>query len=373
MARATRGWRRAALTMCALLVAGCLFLVLGMTVWAQEQQPAEQTTQEQQPAEKGEVVVQPGPQQQQRKEEGLVVQFWEPAVGTRLVYHINDWINDEHGDHYDTSTLGYWDDVELYAAESPKPPVNWSSAFYKSVEATSNMYPVYFDLEGPWYFNMTTPYKLIEEVIGIHEAADAGAFPQATYALRQTYIGSGGHRFVITAYESNDSIASEWHEWGYTVEHFPQGSTSSRKETVRYLSPLDKRTPVSVTISFPLKVGDTGTIPPIYLSSGSEYPGTTFEVVSAGKMTTPAGTYDALLLRFDYTLPESRVNATRIEYQWLVQGVGTVVGIKSLPNVPGPAYDEATGYYSMRRDKVWFNSTGIWVLGSFEEGGKKQP
>ncbi len=73
-----------------------------------------------------------------------------------------------------------------------------------------------------------------------------------------------------------------------------------------------------------------------------------------------------------YHLPESRVNASRIEYQWFVQDLGVVTGIKSLPNVLGPTYDEATGYYSVRQDKVWYNSTGIGVLGSFQEAGKAQ-
>lgn len=356
------GWRRATMILCALATAGCLFLVLGVTVWAQEQQPAEQ------PAGAGGATAQPA----QQKKDGLTIEYWEPEVGTRSVYYINDWINDEHGDYYDTRTLGYVDDAALYAAENPKPPVNWSSSYYKSVEATSNMYPVYFELEGPWYFNMTTPYKIIEEVIGIHEAADAHQFPQATYAVRETFIGSGGHRFIITSYLSNDATAQEWHEWGCTMEYFPEGSTSSRKETLRYLSPFDKKTPVSYTITFPLKVGDTGSLPQIYLSSGREVAGKTFEVVSEGKITTPAGTFDALLIRFDYNLPESRVNASRIEYRWFVQGMGSVVGIKSLPNVLGPTYDEATGYYSVRQDKVWYNSTGIWVMESFKEAGKAQ-
>lgn len=367
--RAREGWRRVALVLCVLLAAGCLFLVLGVTVWAQDQQPAEQTTEGQQPAEQstgsGETTSQPA----QQKKDGLVIQYWEPEVGTKTVYHINDWINDEHGDYYDTWTLGYWDDVQLYAAENPKPPVNWSSSYYKSVEATSNMYPLYFGLEGPWYFNMTTPYKIIEEVVGIHEAMDAFEFPQATYAVRRTYVGSGGHRFVITTYMSNDSTASEWHEWGYTEEYFPEGSTSSTKKTVRYLSPFDKSTPVSATTTFPIQVGDTGSKSQIHLSSGSEVYGATFKVVSEGKITTPGGAYDALLIRYDYGLPESRVNATRIEYNWFVQGLGLVAGIKSLPNVLGPAYDEATGYYSVRQDKVWYNSTGIWVLKSFQGPG----
>ncbi len=86
----------------------------------------------------------------------------------------------------------------------------------------------------------------------------------------------------------------------------------------------------------------------------------------------PGGTYDALLIRVDYTLPLSGNSATRIEYNWFVKDIGFVAGVKSLPNILGPTYEEATGYYSVQRDKVWFNSPGMWVLKSFTTPGATQ-
>lgn len=137
-------------------------------------------------------------------------------------YYTNDF-NDVHGDLFGTQTLGYLDDWFLWATTSLnwKPPLNFSSSYYKSVDARSNLIPVDLYLEGPWYFSMTTPFKYIEEVMGIHEAPDALEFPDATYAVRVLIIGSGGCRISGISYRSNDAQEQRWYEYGVTFEVFP--------------------------------------------------------------------------------------------------------------------------------------------------------
>jgi len=359
-AKTSKGWRRLVAISCTLLLAGSLFLFLGMTVWAQEQPTETETTTEEttteQPAETQQTETTTG--------QGLTIEYWEPQIGTRTVYYINDWLNDEHGDYWDTSELGYYDDWQLYNSVLPRAQINFASSYYKNVEATSNMNMCYFDLEGPWYFNMTTPFKIVREVKGIHEVPDAASFPQATYAISELIIGSGGHRWNIVRYMTNDSAAQEWHEWGYTLEYVPDGSAYSQKEIVHYTSSSDETLNLYMTNSFPISVGSTGTLNTASMS-GEKTPVGSFEVVAEGQITVPGGAYNALLVKYEYILPESRIDATRIEYEWIVQDVGDVAGVKSLPNIVGPTYEEATGYYSERRDKIWYNSEGIWVLESF--------
>jgi hypothetical protein len=155
------------------------------------------------------------------------------------------------------------------------------------------------------------------------------------------------------------------------VEYFPVGWTTSTKEIVEYKSPYDENMQVSTHIRFPLSVGATGTVDAISSSGGELMPAGSIEVIAEGKITVPGGTYDALLIKYDYTLPETN-GATRLEYRWFAKDVGVVAGVKSLPNILGPTYEEATGYYSVRRDKVWYNSEGMWVLKSFATPGATQ-
>jgi hypothetical protein len=341
-ARIGKGWRRVVALSCTLLLVGSLFLVLGMTVWAQEQpQPEEQ------PAETGDQPVgatqQPVQTGQATEGRGLTIEYWEPQLGTRTVYYINDYLNDIHGNIFGTSTLGYWDAAYLYSTSIS--PVNYASSYYRSVEAISQMVRVYFDLGGPWYFNMTTPYKYIEEVIGIHEAPDAAHFPQATYAVRYLVIGSGGARIWGTSYRSNDATEMAWKTWGSTIEYFPTGEQYSRKEIVRLRSPHDKKTPVSQTIaSFPMSLGQTGSVDAVYAEGdwGNQVSGSaTYEVVAEGKLTLPAGTYDALLVEYRWTSPLNGKQFTQFEYVWFVPGIGAAVDVQSLPNILGPAFEDA--------------------------------
>lgn len=338
----SKGWRRSVAISCTLLLAGSLFLVLGVTVWAQEQpQPTEQpagTTQ--QPAQTG----------QTTQRQGLTIDYWEPQPGTRTVYYMED-MNDIHGNMFGTSWLGYsdvyflWNSRPTFVIYRIPQTANYTSSHYYNVEAVSNMNPVYFDLKGPWYFSMTTPFKYVEEVIGIHEAPDAFEFPQATYAVRYLIIGSGGYRIWGTAYRSNDSTEKKWLEWGMTVENFEAGKERSTKEIIRYRSPGDTRMAVPQTvISFPLSVGVTGSIDAYYAEGAgfNQVSGSgSFEVVAEGKITVPAGTYDALLLKGSMTsAPEGR-HFTQIEYAWFVQDMGVVANASSLPNELGPLFETA--------------------------------
>ncbi|RJP27606.1 MAG: hypothetical protein C4536_13735 [Actinobacteria bacterium] len=359
----SKGWRRLVAITCTLLLAGSVFLILGVTVWAQEQpteQPVEQPTTTEQPVET-EQPVQPTtteqPAQPAQEPQGLTIDYWEPLVGTRTVYYINDFMNDIFGNIYGTGQLGYWDAAYLYATSlspddiffyytSPS-DINYSSSYYRSVEALSDMNPVYFGLEGPWYFNMTTPFKYIEEVVGIHEAPDAGKFPQATYAVRYLIIGSGGHRAEGFAYRSNDATEKRWLEWGLTMEWFGLGQEKyPKKEIVYYRSPSDtKISEPQIIVSFPLSVGTTGSLDAVYSEGGgiNEVSASgTYEVIAEGEITLPAGTFDALMLKANITSPPDGERATQIEYYWFVKDLGVVVDIGSLVNEIGPLFETAT-------------------------------
>ena len=335
-----RRWRRPVALLCTLLLAGSVFLVLGVTVWAQEQP---QPTQEQ-PTGTGQQpqTAQPTQQPAQQKQ-GLTIDYWEPKIGTRTVYYIED-LNDAHGNIFGTSALGYWDAGLLYSTSAC--PVNYSAARWYGVEAISNMNMVYFDLAGPWYFNMTTPHKYIEEVIGIHEAPDAAQFPQATYAARYLIIASGGVRAWGERYLSNDANEKKWREWGFTLETFYPGDERSTRYIVHYRSPSDKKTPVSrVIISFPLSVGTTGSVDAVYQEGGVENKtseAVSYEVIAEGKITVPAGTYDALLVKGNLTAHPNGEPYAAIEYAWFVSGLGFVCDVASLPNEMGPLFEQAT-------------------------------
>ncbi len=252
----SKGWRRLVVVFCTLLLAGSVFLVLGVTVWAQEQpQPTEQPTGTEQPAE---TTQQPAQTGQTTQEDGLVIDYWEPQVGTRTVYYVNDYLNDSHGDHHDTAYLGYRDAAFLYSTSLAR--INYASSYYRSVEATSNMNACYFDLNGPWNLNMTTPFRIERDVLGINEAPDAAHFPQATYAVRERITGSGGHSITYTFYMTNDATAQEWRTWGYAAEYFPIGQTTSTKEIETFMSPYDKTMQLYTTLSFPLSVGSTAAL-----------------------------------------------------------------------------------------------------------------
>jgi hypothetical protein len=335
----SKGWQRLVVISCTLLLAGSLFLVLGMTVWAQEQpQPTEQPTTTEQPAE---TTPQPA---QTSQEDGLTIEYWEPQVGTKTVYYVNDWQNDTHGNIYGTWMLGYWDAAFLYSTSVSR--INYASSYYYTVEALSDMNPVYFDLVGPWYFNMTTPFEYIEEVIGINEAPEAAEFPQATFGVRYTIIGSGGNRIWGTFYRSNDATEQKWLEWGMTMEFFPSGEEYSKKEIIHYRSPSDKKMPVpKVIISFPISAGMTGSSDAYYVEGAgiNEVSGSaTFEVVAEGKITLPTGTYDALMLKGNLTSPPGKEQVTQIEYAWFVKDLGIVVDASSLWNELGPLFETAT-------------------------------
>lgn len=336
----SKGWRRLVAISCTLLLAGSLFLFLGMTVWAQDQptETEETTTEEtttEQPAETQQTETTQG--------QGLTIDYWEPQVGTRTVYYINDYLNDTFGQSNVDNWLGYTDDFWLYYTSILW--IDFSSSYYRTVDAVSDMNPVYFDLAGPWYFNMTTPFKYIEEVIGIHEAPDADKFPEATYAVEYLVIGSGGWRVWGTEYRSNDAAEKTWKVWGGSVEFSPPGSDEPIKELVYYRSPVDKKTPMSQTIAtFPMSVGTTGSVDTVYVegrglneTSGS----VAYEVISEGELTLPSGTYDALLIKYDWTSPPNGEQFTQIEYMWFVPDIGVAVDAESLPNIVGPDFGTA--------------------------------
>jgi len=328
--------------LCTFLLAAGVLLVVGVTGWAQDQ-PTGTTTQ--QPT--GTTAQPPAQPAQQQKKDEMVIDFWEPQVGTRAVYYVND-VNDIHGNVFGTATLGYVDDYILWANESPPLPINFSGSYYKSVEAISDMNPVYFDLAGPWYFNMTTPYKVVEEVIGIQEAPDAAQFPEATHAIRTLVIGSGGVRFSSIGYNSNNVDKKEWYEWGYTTEWFPPGSTTSRKDTVHYRSPSNRKLNAPIVTTFPLTVGSTGSQSAVYEEGGMANENSksgTYEVVAEGKITVPGGIYDALLLKYNLTYPSNGKSCTEIAYQWMAKDVGMVARVRSLPNELGPTFNESTENY----------------------------
>jgi hypothetical protein len=311
-----------------------------------------------------------------QKDQGLTIDYWEPQVGTTNIYYINDWMNDAHGDYYDTSTLGYWDVTGDTAKLYPNypPPGQLLSSHYYTVEATSSINPVYFDLKGPWYLWMTTPFKIREEIIGIHEAPDAAEFPQATYAVRDLVICSGGHRYISTSYMSNDAGAKTWLMWGEVDEFIIPGDEQVTKYVAKVVSPADKKTPSPyVVMRFPMSVGTSSNIESVYIPGLGMTDTGTLNVVAEGKVTVPAGTFDALLVQRTVNLSQSGVNAKRIEYLWMVKDIGPVAMAKSLPNVIGPTFDEATGYYSRRYvDKVWYNSEGLVVMESTTvTGGEK--
>ncbi len=337
----SKGWLRLVAVLCTLLLAGSVFLVLGMTVWAQEQ-PTEQPAGTEQPAE---TTQQPAQTGQTVKEESLVIDYWEPQVGTKTVYYTNDSLNDRHGNIFGTSMLGYWDDAYLYSTRYSG-TINYSSSYYKTVDALSDMNPVYFDLKGPWYFSMTTPFQYIEEVIGINEAPEAAQFPQATYAVRYMLIGSGGHRIWGTYYRTNDATQKKWMEWGYTMQLFPTGEEKSINEIVRYYSPSDKKTPVARTlVTFPLSVGVTGSQDAYYEEGAGMHNVTgsgAIEVVAEGQVTVPSGTYDALLMKANLTSPPNGERYSEIMYGWFVKDIGFVAQASSLPNEIGPLYETAT-------------------------------
>ena len=220
----SKGWRRLVAISCTLLLAGSLFLFLGMTVWAQDEPVDTEETTTEQPAqteETEETATQPAPTSEG---DGMTIEYWEPQVGTRTVYYINDFMNDIYGQKFKLGHgVGYVDDILLYLSSNLY--INYSSSYYEAFDAVSDMNPVYFDLEGPWYFSMTTPYKVVKEVKGIHEAPDAAQFPEATYAVWTLAICSGGHRTYAWEYKSNDATTQEWKTWGYTIEYVPVSYT----------------------------------------------------------------------------------------------------------------------------------------------------
>lgn len=374
----SRGWRRLLALACALALAAGTLLVLNVTVWAQEQQEqptgAEQPTATEQPAETQQqpVGTEQQQQQQQQPQDGLVIDYWEPEVGTRTVYRINDFMNDIHGNVHGTSWLGYIDASWLYqytlASNLYPVGINYASSYYYNVTAISDMNRVYFDMQGPWYFNMTTPYKLVMEVKGIHEVPDAHLFPSATYAVNVLYICSGGHRLELTSYRSNDANEKAWKEWGFVVtESYPRGAYEPRREVVRYRSPSDHSVSApSVIMTFPLKVGDTGSSDSVYMEGdgfGALSSAAGFEVVAEGKMTVPGGAgLDALLVRFNVTGIGNGAPYSRIAYEWVVPGIGAVVHTDSLPNVLGPTYGETSDYECRNEDYV--NAMSLMVLES---------
>ncbi len=308
-----------------------LALTLSVTVWAEERQPVGEKQVTQQTAK------------------GLTIDYWEPQVGSKQVVCINDWQNDIHGDLFGTSQLGYWDAAALYA--SSVSPVNYAASHYYGVAALSALNPVYFGLQGPWYFNMTTPYQYVEEVVDISEAPEAAEFPEATYAVRYLYVFSGGHRLWGHHYCSNDAAEKAWKDWGYTLEGYSVADERPVKFVYRYLSPSDKKTPVARTVmSFPVSVGSTGVLDAVYVSSGKySYMdhGFSWEAVAEGKAVTPAGVFDTLLIR----RLESGGSEEGVEYVWLAQDLGHVASASSLPGEPHQEFGEAT-YLSVLKEVV---------------------
>ncbi len=332
--------RRLLVVLCTLLLAGGTFVVLGASVWAQQQT-----------AQSGGTT--------QQAQSATTIEYWEPQVGTRTVYLTHD-INDTHGQYLGATDLGYLDITNIDPTTNlytfyPDPlwpiPHQLLDSHYYTTTGISNMNPVYFDLVGPWYFRLTTPWKYVEEVIGIDQAPDAAQFPQATYALRFFIIGSGGTRYWGEVYRSNDPAAKTWLEWGMVMHLFVPGRETATKAIVHYRDSANHKAAAPQTLaSFPMSVGTTGTLAEFYAegniegitiglsSSGSG----SYTVVAQGKITVPAGTYDALLVKYD--LKETTGDkSTQIEYAWLAQGIGPVTDISSLPNEIGPIFKEATG------------------------------
>lgn len=373
-----KGVRRLLVILCTLLLAGSVLLVLGVTVWAQEapeEQPAEEQPAEEQPAETtGEEAAQQQPAQEETQD-GLVIDYWEPQVGTRTVYHINDFMNDLHGNTYGTSALGYWDDYELWISTVfnlvPYPPSYWmpnfASSHYRTVSAISDMNPIYFDLEGPWYLNMTTPWKCVQEVVGIHEAPDAGQFPYATYAIKELFICSGGHRALLYHYMSNDPDMKTWDSWGHTYEYIPERATTPVKEVVPYSSPHDPGLRACYTVmSFPISVGKTGSVDAVSRSGSvvdERTSSSTFEVLAEGQISVPGGTYEALLVKYSSLESFEGVSLTRIIYRWMAKDVGVVAEGYSLPDILGPTFGETAN--SIEGSSYFVNAPSMQVLESF--------
>jgi hypothetical protein len=307
--------RRLLVVLCTLLLAGSIFMVLGVTVWAQ-QQPT-QTTQAQ-------------------SNQAGTVDFWEPAIGTRTVYNCTDF-NDVHGQVWGPTWLGYLDIDTLYDDPLWPEPRQLRSSQYYHTTGISNLNPVYFDLAGPWYFRMTVPFKYIEEVKGINEAPDAAKFPQATYAIKSILIASGGQRVWGWEYRSNDPDAKKWISWGGSAEFFPTGQERMKKTIFHY-------SPSLTLVTFPLTLGTTGSIESAVLISDYgkvEMASGTYNVVAGGKITLASGTYDSLMIKYDWNNPYP-TRHTEIGYAWIVQGTGIVTDFTSLPNEISPTFKTAT-------------------------------
>jgi len=222
------------------------------------------------------------------------------------------------------------------------------SSHYRNVQAVSNMNPVYFDMVGPWYFWMTTPYKMVETVVGLHEVADAAQFPEASYALYDIVIGSGGVRHEITSYWSNNTAQKEWLQWGFTDEYFPPGSTKKVKDVVHFRDPQNHKVSKPMKNVFPFSVGTTGSEEVVFLEgNGYNYNSyaATYEVVAEGKITVPGGTFDSLLIKYNIDIPADRKKDPVIRYLWIAQNVGAVTQITSLPNILGPTFGESVDTY----------------------------
>jgi hypothetical protein len=384
-----KGWKRLLVILCTLLLAGSVLLVFGVMGWAQDsdnEAPQDGTGTEAETQEEGtetpaEAVSEEQPPAEEEPKGELTVEYWEPQLGDRAVYYVNDFINDTHGQTYGTSALGYWDDFWVYDStfnplRSIRPDeLDYSSSYYKNVAAISDMNPVYFDLEGPWYFNMTTPWKVVEEVIGIHEAPDAHLFPYATYAVRDLIICSGGHRMLYTYYNSNNPDEQTWNRWGFTKEYIPESSDAPVKDIIYYYSPHDPELKIShVYRSFPLMLGVTGSIDAVDATSGKADVTSgsgTFEVIAEGQVTAPGGTYDALLIQYNITSPYDGSNY--IEYRWFAQNVGTVVYARSLPDILGPTFGESTGYRG-KSGGYFYMTEGMLVMEEYTStgGGEQQ-
>ena len=363
-----KGWKRLLVILCTLLLAGGVLLVFGVMGWAQDsenQAPQEDADTEAETQEEGtetpaEVTSEEQPPAEEETAGEITVEYWEPQLGERTVYYIEDGM-DIHGQLYGTSTLGYWDDFQLWVSTlDPVISIRWdfldySDYYYKSVDAVSNMNPCYFQLEGPWYFNMTTPWKLVEEVIGIHEAPDAHLYPEATYAVDFIIIWSGGFRITGTSYHSNDPDTKEWRSWGFTREYVVPGETRPTKEVIHYRNPHDRQLSAPMIIaSFPMSIGTTGVRDAVYIEGGNFNrlsDSLTYEVLSEGEITVPAGTFDAVMVKYSVNVPpvggdyDSR-GYNEIGYGWTAQNVGDVADVTRLPDiVDDPLYEEATSIY----------------------------
>lgn len=336
MKKAEKGKRGKRATVLAGMVAllAALLLALNATVWAEEQPVGVP------PAEEKQV--------SQQAAKGLTIDYWELQVGEKAVHYTDDWWNDIHGDINGTRALGYWDAARLYA--SSVSPINFASSHYYSVKAISHLNPVYFDLKGPWYFNMTTPIEYTEEVVDINQAPEAAEFPEATYAIRYLRVFSGGHRVWGYYYCSNDAAGKAWKTWGYSKEYYNVASEKPEKLVYRYVSPHDHRTPVARTpMSFPISVGSTGSVDAVAVTVKGKYaftiPGKTWEAVAEGKVVTPAGTHDAVLVRFDAS---DGAGHHYIDYGWLVQGIGFVAVVDSVVGDTDPVFETAENLVVMK-------------------------